>query len=167
MIVAAAAGAVVAAVLRPNQAWSIALPALFLTLLLTALLGVVLRRGPRRAFWAGFALFGGAILAVVSAIPDDGPGSLSRAHLIYGPLFKTLEVVAVLGMKDRGKVAEVVAFLGEVDDDCRLIVASSALGLLFACLGGMIGRWLGSDTATPPSHPLERDRDSGDTDRKV
>jgi hypothetical protein len=48
----------IAALRSPSDYWVSAMFSMTLGLLLTAVLGVVYRRGARRAFWLGFALFG-------------------------------------------------------------------------------------------------------------
>lgn len=139
MIVVATIGVGVAALARPNKGWAIILSAFFLILLLTSLLGILLRRGPRRAFWIGFALFGWAYLAPLVFGKDDFRSLLSLDHLVYGPLIGTLDFMVILGLGDKERIADLGA-LGQVDDESRLIVAFSVLGLLFACLGGLIAR---------------------------
>ena len=62
MIAIAVIGVGMAALVRPNKLWAFVLPPLSMTMYLTSILGLLFRRGPRRAYWAGFALFGWAYL---------------------------------------------------------------------------------------------------------
>lgn len=141
MVLVAGAGVVCAALARPCVAWGMVLSGLFLILLLTSLLGILYRRGPRRGFWVGFALFGVTFL-VPFAFVDDVPDSLGKVFLTA--LFEAIGLLTLPGMRD--KTLADLAALGEVNDDARIAVAASALGLLFAGLGGLIGRRF----ATPP-----------------
>ena len=60
MIAIIVIGLGLAALVRPNDLWALTLPIVLLTMLLTAIPAAFFRRGPKRAFWTGFALFGWA-----------------------------------------------------------------------------------------------------------
>jgi low temperature requirement protein LtrA len=153
MIVVAALGAGVAALARPSKGWAVVLTTLLLTFLLTSLIGILLQRGPRWAFWFGYALFGWAYLAPLVFGKDDFPSPLSLDHLVNGPLFGLLEILVILGMGDKEPIA-ILDALGQVDDESRFVVAFSVLGLLFASFGGLIARRLSRND--PPSTVTER-----------
>jgi len=65
MVLVVAVG--VAALRSGSEDWAGIVSALTLGLLGVALLGVLFRQGPRRAFWSGFALFGWGYLALTMA----------------------------------------------------------------------------------------------------
>lgn len=72
MVVVASVGLGVAALSRPSRLWGAVLFSSATAILLGAVLAAVLGKGRRRAFWAGFAIFGWGYLA-----------------LQYGPWFET------------------------------------------------------------------------------
>jgi hypothetical protein len=162
MVIVAVIGVAIAALIRPYKFWAIVLSLLQVTLCLTAVLGLVFRRGPERAFWIGFALFGWAyfILTVVLFWQHDvvnSPMSFPRAVgeslvVVYGFLM-------ALSLGDRGKMAEmmaaIVALVMEVDDNSRFLVACSLVGLVFAVLGGLIARafYFSEAASVRPSDP--------------
>jgi hypothetical protein len=150
MIVVGVVGIVVAAVVRPNQGWAVALPSLFLTLLLTALLGVVLRRGPRRTFWVGVTVFGWAYMAPLAFWREDFHSPFSLGQVVARPLTLTLEILMVLGLGEEMNLADLPSALGQVNDESRFVVVYSIMGLLFACLGGLIARSLSGDNRPQP-----------------
>jgi hypothetical protein len=152
MIDVAAIGVGVTALLRPNKGWAVALPVLFLTTLLTAILGVLVRRGHERASWVRFALFGWAYLILVYFWHEDIVISnpLSTKRIFKQPLVELLDIVMVLG--DGAMMGErltgIARGLAQVDNPSRFIVAWSLLGLLFAGLGGLIARWFSRNEPT-------------------
>lgn len=144
MIDVAVIGVGVAALLRPNKGWAVALPVLFLTMLLTAILGVLVRRGHGRASWVGVALFGWAYLIPIYFWHEDILIStpMSTKRILKQPLVELLDIVMVLGDGDLmgERMAGIARDLARVDNPSRFIVAWSLLGLLFAGLGGLIAR---------------------------
>src|SRR5205823_11976030 len=56
-------GLAFAAVSSPSMLWAMMMVMLVWGVLLFAILGILFRRGERRAFWAGFAVFGWGYLA--------------------------------------------------------------------------------------------------------
>jgi hypothetical protein len=154
MITVAVVGAGIAAMIRPTRGWAIVLPALFLTVLLTAILGLLLRRGDQRAYWVGFALFGWAyLIPSLFWLGDFNSTPISISHVVSFPLIVVLDIVTGLGASDGKKsvgemMAELHGVMAQVDDKSRLLVAWSLLGLLFACLGSLIARWLSRNEAT-------------------
>ena len=147
MVIVAVIGVAIAALIHPIKLWAIVLPIFQLTLCLTAVLGSLFRRGPKRAFWVGFALFGWAyfILTVVLFWQHDvvnSPMSFPRA--VGESLAIVIGFLMVPGLGERVKMAEVtaaiVALVKEVNDYSRFLVACSLVGLVFAVLGGLIAR---------------------------
>jgi hypothetical protein len=121
---------------RPGGA--VVLSALWLSLLLTAILGALLRRGTPRAFWIGSALFGGAYFASTLTWPGSFPGIPTLDRLVATPTLGLLEVLIAVSAGERKAIAGLVGAAAEVDEECRLVIGASALGLLFAGLGGLI-----------------------------
>jgi hypothetical protein len=160
MVVIALVGTIVAALVRPNQGWAIVLPPIFLTLLLTALLGVLLRRGSKRAFWVGVALFGWAYMALL-AFSDDLPSRSALGQVLNFPLAATLDILMQLGLEGGTHLAELPGALGEVDAKSGFAVVCSIMGLLFAGLGGVIARWLSGNERpqTEEEHVHQRSLD--------
>lgn len=162
MFIVAVIGVAIAALIRPIKLWAIVLPLFQLTLCLTAILGSLFRRGPKRAFWVGFAVFGWAyfILTVVFFWQHDvvnSPMSFPRA--VGESLAIVIGFLMVPGLGERVKMADVMAAIAalvqEVDDYSRFLVACSLLGLVFAVLGGLIARAFDSREAASarPSDP--------------
>jgi hypothetical protein len=153
MIVVAVIGVGVAALFRPTKGWAVALPVLFLTMLLTAILGIWLRRGHERAYWVGFALFGWAYLIPVYLWHEDIiiNDPMSTKRIVKRPLVELLDIVMILGDGDLmgRRMAGMAVDLAQVDNPSRCIVAWSLLGLLFAGLGGLIARGFSRDEPTP------------------
>ncbi len=145
MIVIALVGTSVAALVRPNQGWALVLPSLFLTLLLTALLGVLLKRGSRRAFWVGVTVFGWAYMALHAFRRDDFRSGFSLGDVVTRPLDGMLDILMALGLRDEVHLADLPSALVHVDDGSRFVVVYSIMGLLFSCLGGLIARSLSGD----------------------
>jgi hypothetical protein len=145
MIVVALVGTSVSALVRPNQGWAIILPSLFPTLLLTALLGVLLRRGLKRASWVGVTLFGWAYMATLAFWRQDIQSPCSLGPVVARRLAGPLEILIVLGLWDEVHLADLPCALGQVDDESRFVVVYSIMGLLFARLGGLIARSLSGD----------------------
>jgi hypothetical protein len=145
MIVIALVGTSVAALVRPNQGWALVLPLLFLILLLTALLGVVLRRGSRRAFWFGVTVFGWAYMVPHAFWKEELHSRFSLGDMVSRPLDGMLDILMALGLRDESHLADLPGALVHVDDVIRFVVAYSIMGLLFACLGGLIARSLSGD----------------------
>jgi Na+-translocating ferredoxin:NAD+ oxidoreductase RnfD subunit len=144
MVTLAFFAAGLAALTRPNVAWGIVIPVLFLTMLLTAVLGTIFQQGQGRAFWAGFALFGCAYLVSVLFCEDcSWTSSIHGGQIISEPLSTLVIFLVRLGRKDRGALAEILRDLGEVSNTGdRIVIAISVLGLALASMGGVIGRWL-------------------------
>jgi hypothetical protein len=68
MLVVLIVGVDLAALRSPTELGASVAFTMTLGILVAAILGIVYRRGPRRAYWLGFALFGGIYLLV-----SDGP----------------------------------------------------------------------------------------------
>ena len=138
------------------------LPVFLVTMLLTAILGFLIRRGPKRAYWVGFAVFGWAYFIPIFFWGSDftnDPIPISIKHVINTPLAVLFEIILVLGSGDWEGMAKLVAdlpgLMAEVDNPSRFVVAWSLLGLVFASLGGMIGRAFSRNdsTLTAREHP--------------
>ncbi len=96
MVVIALIGVGTGAMIRPNKFWALVLPVFLLTMLLTAILGFLIRRGPKRAYWVGFALFGWAYLVPILYWQDETVNdSMSINAMIRRPIFGFIEIVAV------------------------------------------------------------------------
>jgi hypothetical protein len=152
MIAVALIGVGLAAVLRPNRGWALALLVLFLTMLLTAILGAAMRRGRVRAYWIGFALFGWTYLGVIHFHYDEMVinNPISTERLIKRPLVEVLDFVMVLGDGARTgeRLAGIAGDLARADDSSRCVVAWSLVGLLFAGAGGVIALRFARDDPT-------------------
>jgi hypothetical protein len=68
------------ALIRPHLGWSIFLSLISGIILLTSILGVILRRGPEQAFWIGFGLFGWVsyLVGTLSLQTSDNHSGLSQ-----------------------------------------------------------------------------------------
>ncbi len=64
MIAIAVIAVGMAVLVRPNRLWAFLLPPFLVIMSLTAILGLMFRRGRKRAFWTGFALFGWVYLTL-------------------------------------------------------------------------------------------------------
>jgi hypothetical protein len=71
-----------AALRESTEVWDVAVFGVTFLLLLTSVLLAVHRTGPRRAYWLGFALFGGAYLAA-GLIPPVGARLPTSKGLVY------------------------------------------------------------------------------------
>lgn len=148
-----------AAFSHPTVWWSLVVATLFITLLLTAILGSLLRRGSKRAFWIGFAVFGLAYLAPAWMSGESNNQSNMYHLLVINPAPGFLEIVAALAFGET-PLAQIVTLLGAVEDKYALTVTFSLIGLIFAYLGGLIGRFLGRESGklqpgTQPGEPVK------------
>ena len=151
LVAVAVVGMAVAALSRPTRGWGIAASTLFLTLLLTAILGSLLRRGTPRAFWIGFALFGWAYVAPLLSW-------LAFESLIIAPREGLIDVLVALGARDGKYLADLAGSWAQVDNESRLVVGTSTLGLLFAGFGGLIAcRLYASERAPCPRRTVPPD----------
>jgi hypothetical protein len=142
MIAIVVIGIVLAALVRPSMLWGMILSFLLLALSLTAILGILFCRGPRRAYWAGYALFAWVFFLLSwSSEPINSllpfPGPLNTWYLA------SLELVMIPSLEPE-KLGEISGSLSgmvtEVTDETRMRVAFPVVGLAFGALGGMIGR---------------------------
>ncbi len=148
MIGIAVIGVGIAALARPTKLLGMALPLLQLTLYLTAVIGLVFRRGSKRAYWIGFALFGWAyfLLGLVLTWGNNNPFHMNPPfpNILGEPLAILIEIFTIPGLDNPAKMGDVLAAMAdlvkEVDDSSRFLVPCSALGLVFAMLGGLIAR---------------------------
>jgi hypothetical protein len=147
MIAIVMIGVGIAALVRPTKLWAIVLPFLLLTLCLTAILGLVFRRGPKRAFWVGFAVFGWTYFVLILVLSwrfDFVNSGVSFPHAFGESLGIVIGFLMILGLGETAKIAnffaEFASLVTFVDEDSRFLVASSIVGLAFAALGGLIAR---------------------------
>ena len=136
--------------------WTSISSTLTLGMLLTGVLGAIFLRGPDRAFWAGFALFGMVYLALVNwdwigaQFGHDLTSGLSAMAEAVFPPEQNLNPSNPLASRqyyDRVRNREVM--LGNFVQIGRL-----TLDLLFALAGGYVGRVMAfkaarRDEATP------------------
>jgi hypothetical protein len=151
MIAVAGIGAGAAALVRPSHAWALASLALYQIALLTAILGLLLRRGPRRAGWVGFTVFGWAYLVPGFFLPDEARMFFQRETLISGvQMTLVFEILPALGDPEAMAklMTELPAALAQVDDHSRIVLAYSLGGLLFAGLGSLVAQWLSRNEST-------------------
>jgi hypothetical protein len=136
-----------AAVARPNSGWGIVLSAIAFTALATSVLGVIFRRGPTRAWWVGFAVFGWSFFGlVVLSISESLHGEISFGMNLFW-LYRALYAVASV---DREQIDEIIRVFGIVDRPSQGSVAVSLIGLAFAVLGGWVARAF-AGTEIPPA----------------
>jgi hypothetical protein len=124
-----------------------------------SILGAIYRRGPRRAFWQGFALFGLGYLVLASRPQDLPTGALLDA--LYARV-SPREVVAMdpfaaAAASEEGRVldpnpppgsapagalaSDAIVAIGTVDQRAFQSVGHLILTLLAALSGGLVGRW--------------------------
>lgn len=84
---AAFVAAACAALLNASEWWASATCTITLVVLLVAVLRSVFRRGPSRAFWLGFAIFGWAYV-LLTFWPQSDPTSPCQRHLLTTKLSK-------------------------------------------------------------------------------
>jgi hypothetical protein len=165
MIAIAVIGVGIAAVILSNKFWAFVLPIFYMTTLLTAILGSLFRRGRERAYWIGFALFGGAYATYFLRQDNFLIGNTSFKDIINQPVSFLIKLVMSMGLVrevpgDIGHgIADLTSLLSEMDEESPLFVAWSLLGLVFAGLGGLIARAFYRDEPTPtrrdnPSNPV-------------
>lgn len=133
MTAVALLGLVLAAMKRPNVGWAFVLPLVHSTMLLTAVLGALLRRGEKQAFWIGFSLFGWSYGVLLLLWKADA----ASVHL-YPPPHEMLEIPILLmtGNREMWKGIDI----NPITFESTAQVAASLQGLLFACIGGGIAR---------------------------
>ena len=139
-------GLAFAALFRPNKLWAIILTLLLVIMPLTATLGSLFRRGPKRAYWTGVALFGWAYLIAVSIFFGEGSiySDASLPKFFRELLTTVVTAVVLLGLIGQvgigAMMTDLSACMTQSDDAIRFIVAYSLVGLAFAALGGLIAR---------------------------
>jgi hypothetical protein len=155
MIAIALIGIGIGTLVRPTQLGAVILNVLLLTMLLTAILGLLFRRGSKRAYWTGFAVFGWAYLMLAFFLfweKDLAISPMPIREVIAGSLIPLLEFLLVPGLGDSEKTGDLLAslhgFATKVDNESRFVVAWSLLGLAFAALGGTVARGFSSNAAT-------------------
>jgi hypothetical protein len=148
-----------AAIRSGSAAWSGAMFSVMAFAMISSFLGVALTRGPRRAYWSGFALLGWSYLILVY-VPwlNDNAGQFLLAPNLFDALDAALhgEVQVSLGgfrsmalsgggMTTSARVAELTPFQ-------RIGVALEAL--VWAYLGGWAAYAFASDRHRPAAESL-------------
>ena len=156
MIAIAVIGVGIAAVILSNKFWAFVLPIFYMTILLTAILGSLFRRGRERAYWVGFALFGGAYATYSLRQNISLDPNTSLRNIIDQPISLLIQYVMSVGViiEELGKrpgevIAELTSLMSAVDQETVFLVGWSFLGVVFAGLGGMIGRAFARDEPAP------------------
>lgn len=129
-----------AALRKPTTLGTNALATLLQGSLLVALLGSVLRRGPRRAFWVGFLVCGGgyALLAF----------DLAPNPVIPRPQLVTVDLLVLLKGLMTGEPPDALSWMvaaREGDWDLFAQTGQTLIALLVAVLGGHLGRVFASN----------------------
>ena len=143
-----------AAISHPSLGWLVVVSSLFYTLYLTAIVGSLVQRGKKRAFWVGFTVFasGYLLLATFGAFPSF----LLQAS--GNPINCFLEVGTAFIVGKNINVSEVISALNQVTEEHAMVLSMYLLGLVFADSGGRIGRYLGSEDtserARDAQHPV-------------
>lgn len=139
----AALAAGLTALIRPNYGWAHVGSTLYLALLLTAILGVLFRRGERRAYWSGFAIFGWA-WAILSGFVTSGEPSASDQWswpLLAPTDLATLISNAIQFQHDPDPSShQIMSYLKIINNQSCSVIAISLLGLISAWQGGLIAR---------------------------
>lgn len=152
-------GVTLAALIRPNRGSAAVVSILMVTSLLTAILGVVLRRGPARGFWLGFALFGWSLLLFIAFGENRTDWRVEiNWFLTIAAVGDALDAVRSL---NQGSVLDHFRSWGQQDRASELQVILSTMALAFAYLGGRIGRHLARDepAGAPPLDAAAARRD--------
>jgi hypothetical protein len=158
MIAIAVIAVGMAILVKPNHLWAFLLPPVLVAMSLTAILGLLFRRGRKRAYWTGFALFGWVylILNLFLFWDRDSQAPISFRDIIQEFLIIVIEIFASPGVITSEQASKAMAewpgFVVEitkVDDDSRFLVACAVAGPVFAWIGGTIARVFASDEAAP------------------
>jgi hypothetical protein len=159
VFVAVAFAAVSAAALTDGAArWSALLALTSVFALLASILGVIHRRGESRSFWIGFAVFGWAYLVLSQeaiGLSEALPMNVLFTDLY--PYFRRTALIDPAGPQPawvqgvERENGQVVAVIVTQYDFHRL--GHSVCTILFALLGGMLGRWFHA------TRPEEADRE--------
>ncbi len=158
--------AVVLAVLaHPNNGWFLILAPSYFILLLTAIMGCILGRGPRRAGWLGFSLFGWSYFLsmsfgwgmwrIISHQTNNSPFGLFQA---LEDLLGLLMSITSINREQFGDLY--LEMVGE-DDVTRIRVSLILMGLVFAMLGARIARLLFRLEHPAASRPPSSDGEHG------
>jgi hypothetical protein len=133
--------------------WTAAATTVTLALLLSAVLGSLFLRGYNRAYWVGFALFGGVYLVLVdwswigAQVGYDLTAGLREfAETVHPP-------VSAINLGPRNPSYE-LSRARDIKIGNFVQITRLSLSLAFAWLGGMIGRFLWSwDAAQSRKQP--------------
>jgi hypothetical protein len=136
-----------AAVSKPTLFWTSAVGSLTFALLAIAIIAAALTRGPRRAFWVGFAVFGWMHLILATT-----PWFAARTSSLLLTRYCLEQLAAPLGhgldarmyIEDnvfKGALAEYVP--GSPPDRYYkyIVIGQCLFTLLFGLAGGMLGRY--------------------------
>ena len=162
MIAIVVIGVGLAAMVRPNMLWALVLSVFHFTILLSAILGMLYRRGLKRAYWTGFAVFGWAYY-ILATFPGFLWSTLSAGRLII-KLIAALETVEWEKLTIDDTLGAWYELATQVDKVSRFAVVCSVGGLAFACLGSIVARLFFEDqpTSTRQDAPAEPARRADD-----
>ena len=127
-----------AVLMNPTPLGASALGTLLEGLLLIAILGAVLRRGPRRAFWVGFAICGGGYALLAFDLSPDP--SLQRPHLVTVDLLVLLKNYLTDKPMSAGVALSWMTTARKADWDLYSQIGHSLFALMIALFGGLLGR---------------------------
>jgi hypothetical protein len=139
--------------------WTSAAATLTLALLLGAVLGIVLLHGVERAFWLGFALFGGVYLVMVEwdwiggQLGHDLTAGLSDVAEQLLPPPSVASPPTAPGFFPQVPVETTRSW--QIKTGNFVQIGRFSLAILFAVLGGLVARWFFQrrERETRPSDP--------------
>src|SRR5262249_15368813 len=137
-------GAGLAALKNASELWAWAVRLFTLGLLATAILGVLYRRGTRRAWWVGFALFGWGYEAMecVPWLPPATPSSRVLLEELYARLsprqVRAVDPFAASALAENGQI--LIARPNETQGvtpgaDQQVFVVGTLDGMAFRAIG--------------------------------
>jgi len=141
---------VIAALARPTHGWAALLCSSYVMMLLTAILGVILRRGLWQAYWVGFGVFGWGFFLSVTFL-DNKIRFGGIAPEIFDVLACILDMMISARELSNADLHAMLSDLGAIHPVTADNVALSLMGLAFASLGGWIARRLARGGPFDPS----------------
>jgi hypothetical protein len=127
-----------AALKHPTPLGTSALATLLQGSFAIAILGAVIRRGPRRAFWAGFAICGGSY-ALLAFDLSPAP-SIQRPELVTVDLLVLLKGYMTGEPRSWDKALNEMTTARNADWNLFAQAGHSLLAMMIAVLGGHLGR---------------------------
>jgi hypothetical protein len=150
-----------AALRSPSALWVSIVLTIALGMLLAAVFGIVYRRGAARAYWAGFAVFGGSYLLVSYGPWLDTtvtPHLLTTRALaeLHDLMYKTdrfgSKPITYYNYKDSGYITINTWEYWRAHREYFFQVGHALAGLMAALVGGVVARWFyasGPDRGRP------------------